>query len=56
MFTTIHLDTEGEFQDADTKLEDKVFKFVKQKHAAEFVKICEAIEKFIAVNYNNSGP
>ena len=37
-------------------LEDKVFDFRKQKHAAEFVKKCEVIFNFVAVKYKHTGP
>ena len=39
-----------------TLLEYKVFNVGKQKHAAEFMKKCEAIIKFITVNCNHGGP
>ena len=36
-------------------LEDEVFDFGKQKHAAYLVKNCEAISKYIVVNYYHVG-
>ena len=37
------------------RLEDKIFDFGKQKHAAYFVKSYEAISKLITMNYKNGG-
>ena len=39
-----------------TGIEDKVFNFGKQKHAAYFMKNCEAITKYVAVKYKHGGP
>ena len=39
-----------------TGLEDQVFNSGKHKHAAYFVNKCEAITKYIAVNYKQGGP
>ena len=38
-----------------TAIEDKVFNFGNQKHAADFVKNCEELTKCIAVNYKHGG-
>ena len=38
------------------RLEGKVLNFGKKKHAAEFVKDCELISKFIAVKYIHGEP
>ena len=38
------------FKAPTTGLEDKVFNFGKNKHAEDFVKNCETIAKYIAVN------
>ena len=42
------------FKAPTTRLEDKVFDFGEQKHAADFVKNCEEIANYIAVNYKHS--
>ena len=39
-----------------TGLEDKVFDFGKQTHAADFVNNREATSKYITVNYKHGGP
>ena len=36
-------------------LKDKVLYFGKQRHAADFVKNCKAISKFIDVRYKHGG-
>ena len=36
-------------------LEDKVFNFGKEKHAAELMEKCEVISNLIAVNYKHGG-
>ena len=43
------------FKAPTTGLEDKVFGFWKNKHAEDSVENCEAISKYIAVNYKNGG-
>ena len=46
---------EANFNETTSRLEDKAFEF-RKKHAAELMKSCGAIYKFIAINYKHRGP
>ena len=55
MFPTINLITKVTFKMPTLGLKYKVFYFGKQRHAADFVKNCKAVSKFIEVRYKHGG-
>ena len=50
-----NLSRKATFKAPTPGLKDKVFDFGKQLHAVEFTNTCEAISKFIALNYKRRG-
>ena len=51
-----NMSSKAAFKATTQYLKDRVFEFVKQKHAMEFLNNYETIYKYVVVNYKYRGP